>query len=273
MRAESGEIDGDRHPEDTHRAGLRRVERTLAFALASSALLLPGALASFVSPTSETGRAVSPAHVVSAIHGPALTGTHSDQTWSGYAVTGSGPYISITGRWNIPTMNCANGPGDASPWIGIDGWSNDTVEQIGIDLDCRHGTPSYHPWVEMYPGPSDYFKETVHAGDTLTASVRVSGSSWVLSETDLNTGWTKTFDETSSDQLASAEAIIEDVGNGGAPPVPDFNTVSFSKITVNGSPLASAGTVHKTTLRRGSTKLSSESSLTGGKFSITWLHN
>jgi hypothetical protein len=218
-------------------------------------------------------RAVSPAHVVSAIHGPALTGTHSDQTWSGYAVTGSGPYISITGRWNIPTMNCANGPGDASPWIGIDGWSNDTVEQIGIDLDCRHGTPSYHPWVEMYPGPSDYFKETVHAGDTLTASVRVSGSSWVLSETDLNTGWTKTFDETSSDQLASAEAIIEDVGNGGAPPVPDFNTVSFSKITVNGSPLASAGTVHKTTLRRGSTKLSSESSLTGGKFSITWLHN
>jgi len=170
-------------------------------------------------------------------------------------------------------MNCSKGRGDASPWIGIDGWSNDTVEQIGIDLDCVSGRASYHPWVEMYPGPSNYFKETVHAGDTLDATVEVSGSSWVLSESDVNTGWTKTFDETSTDELASAEAIIEDVGGGAEPPVPDFNTVTFTKITVNGAPLASAGTVHKTTLKRGSTKLSEESSLIGGKFSITWLHN
>jgi hypothetical protein len=30
--------------------------------------------------------------------------------------------------------------------------------------------------------------------------------------------------------------------------------------------------VHKTTLQRGSTLLSQESSLSGGNFSITWLH-
>jgi hypothetical protein len=217
--------------------------------------------------------AASRVPTASLTHGPVRTDSHSDQTWSGYAVTGAGPYTSITGRWNIPTMNCSKGPGDASPWIGIDGWNNDTVEQIGIDLDCRSGKASYHPWVEMYPGPSDYFKDTVHAGDTLTASVQVSGGSWVLSEKDLNTGWTKTFHRTSADQEASAEAIIEDVGNGGAPPVPDFNNVSFTEITVNGVPLSSAGTVHQTTLERGSTKLSRESSLSGGKFSITWLHN
>jgi Peptidase A4 family len=200
---------------------------------------------------------------------------HSDQTWAGYAVTGGGPYTTISGSWNVPTMNCSHGGGDASPWVGIDGWDNATVEQIGIDLDCRNGRGSYHPWVEMYPGPSDYFSETVHAGDTLTASVSVSGGTWTLTESDSGTGWTKTFHRTpkSPPKKASAEAILEDVGNGGAPPVPDFNTVTFSSITVDGSPLASAGGVHKTTLERGSTLLSRESALSGGDFSITWLHH
>jgi Peptidase A4 family len=201
---------------------------------------------------------------------------HADQTWGGYAVTASaGTYTTITGRWNVPTMNCSHGRGDASPWIGIDGWANDTVEQIGIDLDCRNGKGSYHPWVEMYPGPSDYFHETVHAGDTLTASVSVSGGTWTLTEGDTTAGWTKTFHRRPKRTLqrASAEAIVEDVGGGGAPPLPDFNTVTFRDVTVNGSPFKSAGTPHRTTLERGSTPLSRESALSSGGFSITWLHN
>jgi Peptidase A4 family len=241
----------------------RRGSLPLTAGLACFGMIMPGAL------TASPAASVATPLIV---HGPARTGAHSDQTWSGYAVTAAGPYASITGSWNIPTMKCSHGGGDASPWIGIDGWSDSTVEQIGIDLDCVSGVASYHPWVEMYPGPSDYFKDTVHAGDTLTASVSVSGKSWVLTESDLNTGWTKTFHETSADKLSSAEAIIEDIGNSGAPPVPDFQTVKFTNITVNGKPLASAGTVHKTTLQRGSTKLSKESTLSGGNFSITWLH-
>jgi hypothetical protein len=200
--------------------------------------------------------------------------SHADQTWSGYAVTG-GPYTKITGSWNVPAMNCSHGGGDASPWVGIDGWSNNTVEQIGIDLDCRNGQASYHPWVEMYPGPSDYFQEQMSAGDTLTASVSVSGGTWTLTESDPAAGWTKTFERTPKNppQRASAEAIVEDVGGGAAPPVPDFHTVRFSGITVDGSPLASAGSVHQTTLERGSTPLARESGLSGSDFSVTWLHH
>jgi len=225
------------------------------------AVIVPGAFAA--SPATPTASASA------VFHGP----VHTDQTWSGYGALGAGPYTSITGSWNIPTLDCSEGNGDASPWIGIDGWNNDTVEQIGIDLDCRSGTASYHPWVEMYPGPSDYFKDTVDAGDTLTASVSVSGSSWVLTESDVNTGWTKTFHETSTDKEASAEAIVEDVGASAVPPLPDFGRVSFNQITVNGTPLASAGKVHKSTIERGSTKLAKESVLDGSNFSISWLHN
>jgi Peptidase A4 family len=197
----------------------------------------------------------------------------SDQTWGGYAVTGSGPYTSISGSWNVPSLNCSKGSGDVSPWIGIDGWANDTVEQIGVDLDCYGGKASYHPWVEMYPANSVYFKDTINAGDVLDASVTVDGSSWILKESDPDSGWTKTFDETSSDQLASAEAIVESVGNSKVPPVPDFGKVTFTNISVNGSPFASAGKVHETTLQRGTIVLARDSALKVTKFSITWLHN
>jgi hypothetical protein len=246
--------------------GPRRAAGSLVAGLALFAAILPGTLSS-----QEAGATViaTPATVLG--HLPAAR-AHSDQTWGGYAVTGSGPYTSITGSWNIPKMDCSDGGGDASPWIGIDGWSNDTVEQIGIDLDCKGGKASYHPWVEMYPGPSDYFSDKVDSGDTLVASVKVSGGSWVLTESDLETGWTKSFKRSSTDQLESAEAIVEDIGGGGAPPVPDFGAVTFAHIKVNGTPLDSAGTVHKTTLKRGSTKLSQESQLSGGLFTITWLH-
>jgi hypothetical protein len=246
--------------------GAMRVAGSLVAGLALLAGIVPAALAA-----QGAEATVAPRAAILVAHMPASTG-HSDQTWAGYAVTGSGPYTSITGDWNIPKMNCSKGDGDASPWIGIDGWSNDTVEQIGIDLDCRGGKPSYHPWVEMYPGPSDYFSDKVDSGDTLVASVKVSGESWVLTESDLETGWTKTFERSSTDQLASAEAIVEDIGNSGAPPVPDFGAVTFKHIEVDGTPIDSAGTVHKTTLERGSTKLSEESQLAGGRFTITWLH-
>jgi Peptidase A4 family len=233
------------------------------------ALAIPAVVAA--SPASAESLAPAITHV------PYRTSTDSDQTWSGYAVTGpDGKYTSVTGSWTIPKMNCSKGNGDASPWIGIDGWSTATVEQIGIDLVCTNGVAEYNPWVEMYPANSIYFSDPVNAGDTLTASVTVSDGVWTLTESDAATGWTKTFHKTppkgSVAHKASAEAILEDIGSSGAPPVPDFNAVDFSNIRADGTLLASAGTVHKTTLERGSTLLSKESALAGGSFSISWLH-
>jgi hypothetical protein len=127
----------------------------------------------------------------------------------------------------------------------------------------------------MYPGASDYFRAPIHAGDTLSASVIVSGGTWRLTESDISTGWTRTFRRRPKNppKESSAEAIVEDVGSGPVPPVPDFHTVRFTGITVNGKTFASAGSVQRTTLERGSTPLSSESSLNGGDFSVAWKHH
>jgi hypothetical protein len=253
-------------PDGERSSRVRGCRRPITSGLAALAIAVPGAAA--LSPTAARAAAVPLTHSLP------RSVSHPNQTWGGYAVTGKRPYRKITGSWNIPKMDCSQGGGDASPWIGIDGWNNATVEQIGIDLDCIQGVPSYHPWVEMYPGPSDYFKETVHAGDTMTASVSVSSGTWTLTESDTTTGWTSTFHRHPGipRQQASAEAILEAVGSG-APRVPDFHTVTFSKITVDGSLLISAGQVHKTTLEHDTTLLSKESPLSGGTFSITWLHH
>lgn len=146
----------------------------------------------------------------------------------------------------------------------------ETVEQIGFDQDCTNGVAGYYPWVEMYPANSIYFTETVHAGDRITASVSVSGTSFTLTETDTTQGWTKTYHKRGSDQLSSAEAILEDLGSN-IPAVADFGSVDFTDVTANGAPLASAGTVNSTDIERGNTLLTDNSALNGGNFSINWL--
>lgn len=237
-----------------------------------------GALITAIAIAAMSATAVGAASANEFAHGsrrPRLREVSSaNQTWGGYAMIGAAPYTSISGSWNIPTMNCARGSGDASPWIGIDGWATNTVEQIGVDLDCSaSGVASYKTWVEMFPKNSVYFAETVKAGDTLKASVSLSGSTWTLSESDPMQGWTKTFHyaKPAADKLASAEAIVEDIG-GGVPKLDDFGTVTFSNLVVNGEPFTSVGTAHVTTMQRKKTLLSSESALATESFSITWLH-
>ena len=238
----------------------------LACLAAAGSVVLAAALAD---PASAAGAspAASPASFPHYDHA-----RHSDQIWGGYADTGA-RFTSISGSWTVPALNCSSVPNSSvSPWIGIDGFDSDTVEQIGFDQDCENGVAAYYPWVEMYPADSIYFTETVKAGDHITASVSVSGSSWTLTEKDTTRGWSKTFHESGSDQLSSAEAIVEDLGNG-IQPVAPFGSVTFTGLTANGKPLASAGTVNSTDIERGNTPLTKNSSLSGGTFKLSWLHS
>jgi hypothetical protein len=244
-----------------------RGHRTRTALAAATPLLLAGALAAATpaGAASAAGAGQAFPHFDHRLH------THSNQIWGGYAVTGQ-KYTSISASWNVPALDCSTARNSAvSPWIGIDGWNTNTVEQIGFDQDCTRGVPGYFPWVEMYPAGSIYFTETVNAGDRITASVSVSGTTWTLTEADTTQGWSKTYSMTGNDQLASAEAIVEDLGSR-IPAVAKFDTINFSNVTVNGSPLASAGTLNSTDVERGTTPLTHNSAVSGGDFSLSWLH-
>ncbi|MEY9863357.1 hypothetical protein ABH935_009007 [Catenulispora sp. GAS73] len=243
----------------------------LAVTLAGPASAATSSHISQISHASHASHTKSPATFPHYNHAwPGNRKVHDDQIWGGYADTGN-QFTSISGSWTVPTLDCSSvSDSSVSPWIGIDGYGTSTVEQIGFDQDCQGGVAGYYPWVEMYPADSVYFTETVNAGDQITASVSVNGSSWTLTESDTTQGWSKTFTETGDDQLGSAEAIVEDLGNGIGPVAP-FGSVTFTDLVANGQPLDQAGTVNSTDIERGSTPLTQNSPLSNGSFTISWL--
>ena len=86
-----------------------------------------------------------------AVTGPRVTrpprirvGPDTSNNWSGYVITApAGSVSDVTGSWVVPGVTCAPGETSfASFWIGIDGDSSPTVEQIGTDSDCQNGIPT-----------------------------------------------------------------------------------------------------------------------------------
>ena len=93
----------------------------------------------------------------------------SSSNWSGYADTDD-TYTSVSPSWTQPAVNCARAAvagaslggllggrtalqlllgraGSASSfWVGLDGYTSSSVEQLGTDSDCNAGTPSYYAW-------------------------------------------------------------------------------------------------------------------------------
>ncbi len=180
-----------------------------AAALAALALAVPLASAAMgaqaaVAPTSFRPPA---AHVVRVFRN-----TVHSTNWSGYAVSGTTKFSDVVGTWTEPTATCS-GSGDeyASFWVGIDGYSSSSVEQLGTDSDCVGSTPSYYGWYEMYPANSVNLgsKYPVKPGDRLTAEVKATGTTFTLSMTS-SEGWAFSITKTSSTaKRSSAEWVVE----------------------------------------------------------------
>jgi len=155
--------------------------------------------------------------------------------WSGYADTGSG-YASVTGRWTEPSASCTSQTSLAAFWVGIDGYSSDTVEQDGTLIECYLGTPYYFTWWEMYPSNDiQVVGETLQPGDAIAASVVRSGSSYTLKVTDSSRSGDSftTTQRCSGCANSSAEWIAEaPSGSSGIYPLSDFHSWSLSNATV-----------------------------------------
>jgi hypothetical protein len=158
----------------------------------------------------------------------------------------------------------------AAEWVGIDGYSSSTVEQIGTESDTPAGTGSTYAWYEMYPSGSVVISSaistqtankgskvsaTVQAGDSISASVVYTATNqFMLTITDSTAGWTDTitpptgssgrygYGGSSQAQRSSAEWIVEAPSSGyGILPLADFTTpVGFTaaSATIGGSSIA-----------------------------------
>jgi hypothetical protein len=144
---------------------------------AVAALTAALALASVTSAAAGTTSGATPA-----LAKPAAV-THNN--WTGYVLVGhTQGFRQVTGQFKVPTVACTSANSKASFWIGLDGYGNGTVEQVGISTDCTNFVPLFQAWWEMYPNPTQY-KFLVSPGDTISMLVKYVGGAWNLALTDL----------------------------------------------------------------------------------------
>ncbi len=158
----------------------------------------------------------------------------TSDNWSGYAVTGAkGSVTDVKASWIVPAIAepCPSTDQYASFWAGIDGYSSNTVEQIGTDSDCQNGKPVYYAWFEFYPHPSFPIESmTIHPGDVISAEVSAGAKGkFMVTITDVTTNQTfTTSTKIPSAAQSSAEWIAEAPYSGGVLPLADFGIVWFS---------------------------------------------
>jgi hypothetical protein len=198
--------------------------------------------------------------------------------WSGYADTGSG-YSTVTGNWTEPSASCTSTESLAAFWVGIDGYSSDSVEQDGTLIECYGGTAYYYTWWEMYPSNDiQVVGDTLRPGDSISASVVRSGTSYTLKVTDSSRSG-DSFSTTQSGSFAdsSAEWIAEaPSGSSGVYPLSHFSTFSLSSATVkttSKSGVISSFTDDEITMVDSSGNVEAQPgslNSSGNAFSVTW---
>jgi Peptidase A4 family len=168
--------------------------------------------------------------------------TVTSSNWAGYVAAGSnGTFTSVSSNWTEPAGHCTGGGGRyAAFWVGLDGYTSTTVEQIGTEVDCSGYFPRYYAWSEIYPGAAVNFTNPVSPGDQFSASVTYQASNtFNLLLKDNTKGWTQSVSGSTVGSAArsSAEAIAEApccTASNGVLPLTNFGTVSFNSAMANG---------------------------------------
>ena len=176
-------------------------------------------------------------HIVSppVHHVSGLTQVQSSN-WSGYADTGSS-FSKVTASWTEPSATCSSRTESlAAFWVGIDGYSSSSVEQDGTLIECYRRVAYQYTWWEMYPTNAiQVVGSTLAAGDSITASVVRSGTSYTLAVTDSSHSANSftTTQTCSSCANTSAEWIAEaPSGSSGVYPLAQFSTWTDANSTV-----------------------------------------
>jgi hypothetical protein len=178
----------------------------------------------------------------------------TDQVWAGWVDVGDQnvELRDVTANFNVPTVTCNGADEAAAFWVGLDGFGasttpvtdNQTVEQVGIEVECVSTpsgyVPDYYSFWEIYPNnpnPIGY----VNPGDGIAASVYYNDSTLkynlTLSDSNTTSADINTFQGCTTIYIchnATAEVIAEDPGMGVSHGVylADFGKVSFSQVGV-----------------------------------------
>ena len=211
--------------------------------------------------------------------------------WSGYAAATniSSPQqnsvTGVSGSWTIPTLTPSTNA-YSSFWVGIDGYSDATVEQIGTEQDWINGAQHNYVWFEMYPsGSFEIVGFPINPGDHFSAFVTYSGNSiFKLSITNNTRNVTYAvptkYTTSANAKRSSAEWIVEAPYSNGILPLADFGVASLTNCsaTINNV----TGPINSSHWQNDALTMTTQnhivkaipSSLTSGgtDFTVTWQH-
>jgi hypothetical protein len=168
--------------------------------------------------------------------------------WSGYvALPEAGhakSFTSVSASYQVPSVNCsATSNAFSYHWVGLDGWTDGTVEQDGVGSFCINASPEYFAWYEMYPAGNIY-AFAVGPGDAITSSVTYNGSgNYTLALTDQTTGQSFSVAAACASTCAnsSAEVITEGYTSGPYNGTSDFAAERYDSASVAGAMGATGG--------------------------------
>ena len=134
----------------------------------------------------------------------------TSSNWSGYAVT-TGPYTKVTSSWKVPTVTARGTSAYSSTWVGIDGFNNDQLIQVGTEQDVVRGVARYSAWWEILPAVASRIDTLViHPGDRMSAQIARTGiGTWTISLANLTTGASFSTTRPFAGRGSSAEWIQE----------------------------------------------------------------
>jgi hypothetical protein len=201
--------------------------------------------------------------------------------WAGYVVTG-GPFTSVTATWRVPAVSAPPSHGSVSAWVGLNGYGDRTLEQVGTNSSVIGGVPHYSSWYEVIPRPAVPTPLHIAPGDVIRATVVAdTPGTFTFTLQDLTTGASFTTHQSAPrTPLSSAEVITEAPSVGSAPgsikmvPLARFAPLRFSGIAVNGRPLSSFRWT-RVTMDGARSTLAAASPLPdrGTAFTVTWRHH
>jgi hypothetical protein len=224
-----------------------------------------------------------------AIHAPhtsgASTSLQNSFNWAGYAdLSGtSQEFTKVSATWVAPTLAaCSSEDRVVVDWVGLDGWTNNTVEQDGTYAQCFEGKPFYGVWWEMYPTNNIQIAGGLTPGDSITGSVVRSGTAYTLAVVDHTTS-ADSFTKNTTCALptcldTSAEWIHERPGYSvGVAPEAQTNAVKFTAASETGGGKVGNITSFPTVLQINCIDATSSYNIaqpgsvtTGNTFTATW---
>jgi hypothetical protein len=242
-------------------------------------------------PTAAQARAALVKNMVRdvAIHAPrtpgASTTLENSFNWAGYAdLSGtSQEFTKVSSTWVAPKLaSCSSEDRVVIDWVGLDGWTNGTVEQAGTYAQCFEGSPFYGVWWEMYPTNNIQIAGGLTPGDSVTGSVVRKGTAYTLAVVD-HTHSSDSFTQNTTCALTtcldtSAEWIQERPGYSiGLAPEAQTNAVKFTKASETGGGTTGNITSFPSVLQincidaTGSYNIAQPGSVTtGNTFTATW---